>query len=148
MWKMSNVSHVKSVTSVTCVTCDTVRLLLFLVYHFECNRSSVHHFGCIYPPFGAPPPHQRPSLGMQGFVQKEHVCQRQVRTNQSIIMEGCLVARTCASAHFWFRYHSRLKRFILQRGVHSNIIPESELLSTIQNCSLEHLWNSHCPIDI
>lgn len=59
MWKMSHLSHVSR---------DTVRLLLFLVYHFECNRSSVHHFGCIYPPFGDSTSSGcliRPSPGMQ-----------------------------------------------------------------------------------
>ena len=141
MWKMSHLSHVSHV-----IQCDSFCSWFIILNVIGLRFTTLAAFILLL----------GPHLPIRDLLrgaricpkrEEEHVCQRQVRTNQSIIMEGCLVARTCASAHFWFRYHFRLKRFILQRGVHSNIIPESEL-STIQNCSLEHLWNSHCPIDI
>ena len=143
MWKMSHLSHVSR---------DTVRLLLFLVYNFKCNWSSVHRFRCIYPPFGDSSGLPiSPSPGMSKKKEgRVHLCERQVRTNQSIIMRcsgvssspGLLPAAPISD----FCLKFILLLMLLLCPTSSSVKVSCPTIK--KNCSLEHLWNSHCPIDI
>ena len=91
------VTHVKNVTCLTCEKCHICHMCRVIQCDSFCSWFIILNviglrftaLGAFTLLLGTPPPQGCPSALLQGCLKKEgcvHLCERQVRTNQSIIM--------------------------------------------------------------